>query len=631
MNRLGIYCCVGPSSDHFVDDYQLHCLRAFRPLADVMYVVAGLREGSPRHGEVRAAANLVVRAASEFTWPGEGYRQVLANIDAADLEKFDEILLFDSTAFGPIFPAREMFDAMAGRDCDYWSAGYFDTRLDKRFDTPVGGGRLPTWNLMVLRKPVLQPKGFRDFWAAMPQASDYWSAFTGQELAFGAFLHEQGFKGATYIDPERLKTSDPRLFEAWKLIEQRMPLVSRALFTLDGIVQDMQALQPRRTLELIRAKTTYDTELIWKSLLRTQKLRELETGLDIVSVLPTVRPPGAKTKWKLGPVAVLAHAFYPEMIDEIAARAACIPTPADLYVTTAGAETREAIAERLKGFKRGKVEVRVVEQNRGRDMSSLFITLRDVVLSGKYDLCLRLHSKRTPQMSPHISETFMDHLVENLAANRAYVANLFDLLERDANVGLVIPPVIHIGFGTLGHSWFSNRADFAKVAKALGLDVPFDDFTPVAPYGTMYWFRCKALRAMFEHEWKWSDYNPEPHHVDGGLAHIQERLIAYVAQKQGYRTETVMSTELAGRYYAKLEYKLQLLASCYPSAMISKQYAVALADKARRDKTPSRQKIAIRIAERSKRMRVRFPIMWQMSRPLAKRIWPVVKKLLNHR
>ena len=51
------------------------------------------------------------------------------------------------------------------------------------------------------------------------------------------------------------------------------------------------------------------------------------------------------------------------------------------------------------------------------------------------------------------------------------------------------------------------------------MDVPLDDHTPMAPYGTMYWFRTDALLRMFEWTWRWEDYNAEPHHIDGGLAH----------------------------------------------------------------------------------------------------------------
>ena len=118
----------------------------------------------------------------------------------------------------------------------------------------------------------------------------------------------------------------------------------------------------------------------------------------------------------------------------------------------------------------------------------------------------------------------------------------------------------------MGHAWFANREKAEEIKKVLDLKVPFDPDTPVAAYGTMFWFRPRALRKLFAHPWKWSDYNAEPHHVDGGLAHVQERLICYVAQDAGYTTEQIISSHLAGWNYAMMEYKLQKLSATLPIA-----------------------------------------------------------------
>jgi rhamnosyltransferase len=94
--------------------------------------------------------------------------------------------------------------------------------------------------------------------------------------------------------------------------------------------------------------------------------------------------------------------------------------------------------------------------------------------------------------------------------------------------------------------------------------VQFDETTPVAPYGTMFWFRPKALRKLFSYPWRWSDFNCEPHHVDGGLAHALERVIAYVAQDAGYATFQVSNLRLAEQSYTLLEWKLQSLLALLP-------------------------------------------------------------------
>jgi lipopolysaccharide biosynthesis protein len=111
----------------------------------------------------------------------------------------------------------------------------------------------------------------------------------------------------------------------------------------------------------------------------------------------------------------------------------------------------------------------------------------------------------------------------------------------------------------------------ATLAAKMNLKVRFDVDTPLAPLGTMYWFRPDALHKMFEWPWRWEEYNPEPRHIDGGLAHVQERLLCYVCIDRGYRILMAMTPQQAGRSYAKLEYKLQLLAARLASGNISIQ------------------------------------------------------------
>jgi hypothetical protein len=98
--------------------------------------------------------------------------------------------------------------------------------------------------------------------------------------------------------------------------------------------------------------------------------------------------------------------------------------------------------------------------------------------------------------------------------------------------------------------------------------------TPVGAFGTMFWFRPKALRKLFEHKWKWTDFNAEPDHIDGGLAHVLERLICYVAQDARYTTQQIISSHLAGWNYAMLEYKLQKLSAAMPDGYLSNQCSI---------------------------------------------------------
>jgi rhamnosyltransferase len=259
-------------------------------------------------------------------------------------------------------------------------------------------------------------------------------------------------------------------------------------------------------------------------------------------------------------VAVCAHVYYPDVLDEILERTRTIPIAYAMFITTATTENKVIIEARCAeaGV---KADIRVVGQNRGRDMSSLFIDLKDVVLEGGYDLICRLHSKRSPQVNPAIGTYFKHYLFDSVLASPAYTSHLLDFLVSHPHVGMAFAPMIHTGYPTMGHAWFSNRPTFEKIMKDLDCEVPLEPVSPIAAYGTVFWFRPHALRPLFEDAYVYEDYNPEPNHFDGGLAHGLERVMTYLAQARGYMAATVWPDYVAAQSTTLMEYKMDSLYS----------------------------------------------------------------------
>lgn len=204
-------------------------------------------------------------------------------------------------------------------------------------------------------------------------------------------------------------------------------------------------------------------------------------------------------------------------------------------------------------------------------MSALFITCRDLFLDGPYGLVCRLHTKKSPQVAAGRGNLFKRHMFENLLNSQGYTTNVLDMFADNPWIGVAVPPVVQISYWTLGHAWFVNRPKANEIRKLLDIKVPYDLDTPVAAYGTMFWFRPIALRKLFAYPWQWSEFNAEPNHVDGGLAHVLERTICYAAQDARYTTQQILSSHLASWNYGMLEYKLQKLSAALPNSDFSQQ------------------------------------------------------------
>jgi len=503
--------------------------------------------------------------------PLAGYKQALLALKG-DLS--GPVILTGSHVFAPIGGVDSALAQQAqGAVSSYWHDLTLDSRLK---DLPAKKGmpdRVPYLDYIALSPAIVAEPAFWTFWERAAPNGQTWEEFEDIVLPFGKFLADNGHKVEYSTGDTLLETADPRLYEVHKMIQGGGTALPTAGLLLDPVLDDLNAIDLKGALDHLRHADPEIYAAVIRYATRHVKMREFTTAADQYEIVTDHPADPAKTEWDLGTVAVFIHAFYAEMMPEFWELIERIPANADLFITTATEDNAEGIRAFLaeKGWPEGGGEVRVVEQNRGRDMSSLFITWRDIVLDGGYEVALRLHSKRTPQVSRQVGNSFRDHLFDNLVNSSGHVRNILDRMEAEPDVGLIIPPVVHIGFGTLGHAWYNNKEVLHDLCKEMSVDVPLDDFTPVAAYGTMYWFRPKALAKMFEWRWKWEDYNPEPHHIDGGLAHVQERLIGYCVQDKGYRILQVMTPTQAARSYAKLEYKLQLLVSFLGSHSIYDQ------------------------------------------------------------
>ena len=157
----------------------------------------------------------------------------------------------------------------------------------------------------------------------------------------------------------------------------------------------------------------YPVELIWRNLARTVEPRVLNANAAMHEVLFDVDVSYDSAR-PLRIVAIL-HIFYPEMTGEMLDLADNLRARYDLVITTPDAERAAAISDMVSRREpRGNVDVRVLASNDGRDQSAFLIGCRDVLLDDRYDLVVKLHSKKTPQDGFNVGRHFKRQQFSNL-------------------------------------------------------------------------------------------------------------------------------------------------------------------------------------------------------------------------
>ncbi len=543
-----------------VEDYVLYALRGMRDDADhILAVVNGALSEEGRARLETVADDILVRPNEGFDiW---GHKAGLEHLGDR-IDEFDEIVLTNDTWFGPVRPYAPVLARMSEREVDFW--GMTDSVRTKN---PATGRRdLPdhlqsSW--IAVRRRMLQSSEWRDYWSSLPAMEDRDSGVLQHEAELTQRFEHAGFVAEAAFPASRYPTDQPALFNADLLIADGCPLVVRRPFLHWPPYLDRHGVIGRWIAESM-ASHRYPVDQMYASLARNVAPKDLNVDLGLNDVLADVDQ-GFDASRPLRIVAVL-HIFYVDMTDEMLDRVDMLPTSYDLVVTTQddqrAAEIRAIIDARPREGRR--VDVRVVESNDGRDQSAFLVGCKDVLLSDRYDLVVKLHSKKTPQDGYNVGRAFKEQQFTNLLSSPGYAANVLALFQREPGLGIVYPPMVHIGYPTMGRAWWSNKAPFEKLAAQMGIMVPLDDVSPLAPYGSMFIARPEALRLLVEQPWGYSDFGGAEAYQDGGLAHVLERVPSYAAAERGYHTRTIANAEYFAASYTALEFNFDEMSSTVP-------------------------------------------------------------------
>lgn len=559
MKRIAIYLFF--DKDGVVDDYVTYGLKRLREDVDTIYVVS--------NGPIEAAGKAALEEIVDGVWLRENvgfdvwaYKDALDRVGWDKLADYDELILMNYTFFGPIGSFSPMFADMATRNVDFWGI----TEHREYSPNPFTGiGTMPRHiqsHWIAVKQPLLSHSDFRAYWDTMPPITSYNDSVMMHETRFTKHFSDLGYSFAVAFPETDYPAAHPIFENAELLLRDGCPIVKRRTFFHDPHYLDRHAILGGELVK-IAAERGYPVDLLWANLARTTPSRVLQANTGDMSVF-AANGIGRQIESTRRILAV-AHIYYAEMAGELFTALKRLPGTVDILVTTADEERRKQILAAAEDEGAANVEVRVVESNRGRDVGAFLVTCADRLRDEQYDLVVKVHSKKSAQDEYMVGKFFKEHLIENLLPSDSYAQQLVGLFEDDPSIGMVFPPVLHTGYPTMGHGWFVNRDGVADLLDRLGLKVPLDKGTPLAPLGSMFVCRREVLEPLLQLELGWNDFPDSADYRDGTLAHIIERSYGYLSAAKGMRSHTVMSAERIARDYTMLEYKYQELTQRLPS------------------------------------------------------------------
>lgn len=553
-----------------VDRYILELLRDIRGNVDSLVVVVNgtlLKEGADALSCL--AEKVIFRDNTGFDV--YAYKCGLEYLRQNDIAQWDEIVMFNFTNFGPVYPFRETFESMDGRTVDFWGL----TMHHGMKDDPYHRCRyncIPEHiqsSFIAVRKSLFLSDDFLTYWDEMPKINDYIDAIVNHEAVFTKHFSDKGYSYDVYVDTSAWKDIHPyplMMMPVRLIAEKRCPVFKRKTFYnyYEEFLDVSTGVQARELYNYLKDNGLYDTNLIWESILRTANMYDIKERMQLNYILQRDDDTEYMPKMR---IALMIHIYFCDKIDYCKDYAKNMPSGTDIYISTDDEKKKKAIEQAFEDLDSYHVKV-LLTRNRGRDVSALLVCFAPYVKN--YDIVCFVHDKKAYQSYPYmIGEEFGYHCFENTLSTSGYVKRIIKLFEDEQRLGLLVPPTPNHGpyFKTVGNEWSENYESTVEFMKKWNIDVPVSEDKPtVAPFGTCFWFRTDAMKRAYDIGLTYDDFSAEPIGAnDGDIMHVLERLYPVFAQSMGYysawvMTEEYASAELTNIYHYLRDYNMDLFA-----------------------------------------------------------------------
>lgn len=555
-SRLGVFLFY--DNEGIVDRYIEYLLKEIRNELDKLIVVVNGKindEGIDIFKNV--ADDIVFRENNGFD--AGAWKYVITEYVAYDeLIKYDSLVLFNDSFFGPLYSFKEIFEKMDHKGYDYWGiSAHGECNGDGSCPYGFRPSYIQTY-FLVFEKSIISDKKFFSFWEKLPLFKTFDEVAEKFSAVLTQHFYDLGYRWGVLCDTsgldseDRNKNFDHHTYNIYKLLtEYHYPFIKRRSFNTDrgkylSFSNDNELL---KSIRFIQENYNYDLKLIFKHITRKYEPITLKRtlGLDFI--------PESDDSPKSGEAVVIAHLVFEDLFTRYKSYLDNIPQSIDLIITTNSIEK----AEILKNLFYNRADIRIVK-NQGRDVSALLVGCADIIKKYKY-LCF-VHDKKSLQKENYkVGEEFGRMLWENTLSSPSFINGVIKLFENNCYLGILAP------FGVYHGSYFYSSIDYWTLSyeaccKAAGLLNIKEPSMNVSPFiiGNCFWCRTDSILQFANNKLDFSDFPSEPLANDGTLCHGMERIIPYVAANNGYVCGWIYSKDYACNQLTNLRYMYEEIA-----------------------------------------------------------------------
>ena len=227
-------------------------------------------------------------------------------------------------------------------------------------------------------------------------------------------------------------------------------------------------------------------------------------------------------------VAIQAHIFYEDLLNEIINKTNNIPIKFDLYISTDTKQKMDFIKNYIDKYSKANYMSIIIIKNKGRDILPFLVQMKEVIYKYKY-LC-HLHTKKS-LTDPELGKNWRIYLFNNLLGTTEIISEILTDFENHDKLGFIFPEnyykiLKHTMNITHGVKKSMNFL-FTKLFHRYKISDNYFDF----PGGDMFWARTKAIYQIFKIDLG--------HHIPGekgskNILYAIERFWLFLVKINGY-------------------------------------------------------------------------------------------------
>jgi len=286
VNRLGIFVFYDQYGK--ADEYVEVLLRSLRPLfSRLIITVNGAADNEAIEMFSKYSEDLYVRENKGFD--GGAYKDtILHYLKDEEWSKWDELVMFNDTFFGPIHSFENVFAIMETQNIDFWGlcrhphCGFID---GQEIETHIQS------YFLVVKKKMLENEEFFAFWKSLKYHESLKDAIINFEIQFTTYFSERGYEYTSYVDvvgsEELIECKgNPTYVKVYELLEQiEYPIVKKKS------LQWKNFIQTKKVFDYVETHSAYEIDLIYKNLNR-KYVDEGVLGMDFKALEQFVKNAG---------------------------------------------------------------------------------------------------------------------------------------------------------------------------------------------------------------------------------------------------------------------------------------------------------------------------------------------------